>query len=72
MKQINKVQARKLYEQKKEFIIVPAKMRPDSIFAVHMKSGWMWRNFNNFYNEFCFHNCNNNEVGYYPRFYVED
>ena len=72
MKQINKAQARKLYAEGKEFTIVPANMRPDSMFAVHMKKGWMWRNFDNFYNEFRFYNCNNNEVGYYPRFYVDD
>lgn len=71
MKQINKVQARKLYAEKKPFIIVPANMRPDSQFAVHIKSGWFGRNFNNFYNEFCYYNCNN-ETGRYPRFYVED
>lgn len=71
MKQINKSIARKLYSEHKPFIIVPANMRPDSMFAVHMKPGWMWRNFDNFYNEFCFHNCNN-ETGRYPRFYVED
>ncbi len=71
-KQINKVQARKLYAQHIPFIIVPANMRPDSQFAVHMKPGWMDRNFNNFYNEFCFYNCSNKEVGRYPRFYVEE
>lgn len=71
-KQINKVAARKLYAQHIPFIIVPANMRPDSMFAVHMKPGWMDRNFNNFYNEFCFYNCSNSEVGRYPRFYVEE
>lgn len=70
-KQINKIQARKLYEKNIPFVIVPANMRPDSQFAVHMKPSWMWRNFNNFYNEFCFYNCNN-ETGRYPRFYVEE
>ena len=72
MKQINKTQARKLYAEKKPFIIVPCKVHPESMFAVHMKSGWMFRNFDVFYNEFCFYNCSNNEVGRYPRFYVED
>ena len=72
MKQINKNIARKLYKEHKPFIIVPCNMRPDSQFAVTMKPGWMWRNFDNFYNEFCFYNCNNSEVGRYPRFYVEE
>ena len=73
MKQINKVQARKLYEQDKPFIIVPANMRPDSVMAIKVQNGiWGHENFNNFYNEFCYYNCNNSEVGRYPRFYVED
>ena len=71
MKQINKAIARKLYREGKSFIIVPANMQPDSQFAIHMKPGWMWRNFDNFYNEFCYYNCNN-ETGRYPRFYVEE
>lgn len=71
MKQINKAAARKLYAAHKPFIIVPCNMRPDSMFAIHMKSGWMWRNFDNFYNEFCYYNCNA-ETGRYPRFYVEE
>ena len=71
MKQINKTTARKLYKEGKPFIIVPCNMRPDSMFAIKMKPGWMWRNFDNFYNEFCFYNCNN-ETGRYPRFYVEE
>lgn len=71
MKQINKTAARKLYKEGKPFIIVPCNMSPDSMFAIHMKSGWMWRNFDNFYNEFCYYNCNN-ETGRYPRFYLEE
>lgn len=71
MKQINKSAARKLYKEGKPFTIVPCKMSPNSQFAVHMKAGWMWRNFDNFYNEFSFYNCTN-ETGRYPRFYVEE
>ena len=71
MRQINKTQARKLYKEGKPFIIVPCNMRPDSQFAVHMKTRWFWRSFDNFYNMFCYYNCNS-EVGRYPRFYVED
>lgn len=71
MKKINKVVARRMYKEGKSFIIVPCKCSPSSQFAVHMKSGWMWRDFNNFYNEFLFYNCNN-ETGRYPAFYVEE
>ena len=71
-KQINKAAARKLYAAHVPFIIVPCNMRPDSFYALHMKPGWMDRNFNNFYNEFCYYSCGNSEVGRYPRFYVEE
>lgn len=69
MKQINKVQARKLYENKQSFIIVPCNMRPDSVFG--MKVRHFFKTFNNFYNEFCYYNCNS-ETGKYPHFYVEE
>lgn len=71
MKQINKSVARRLYAEGKPFIIVPAKCAPTSQFAINMKPGWMWRNFDVFYNEFCYYNCNN-ETGRYPRFYIEE
>jgi hypothetical protein len=71
MKKINKSAARKLYMQKKSFIIVPCKCAPTSIFALEVKSGWMFRNFDVFYNEFYFYNCNS-ETGNYPAFYVKE
>lgn len=72
MKQINKVQARELYEANKPFIIVPANMRPDSVFGVTVCEGmWGYEDFDKLYNEFCYYNCNN-ETGRYPRFYVEE
>lgn len=69
MKKINKTAARKLYEQKIPFIVVPCNMRPDSVFA--MKIRHFFKTFNNFYNEYCYYNCNN-ENGRYPSFYIED
>lgn len=72
MEQINKTTARKLYEKGEPFIIVPANMRPDSVMGIKVQNGiWGHEDFDNFYNEFCFHNCNN-ETGRYPRFYVEE
>ncbi len=71
MKKINKPTARKMYANKQSFIIVPCNMRPDSQFAVKLKPGWMFRNFDVFYNEFCFYNCNP-ETGRYPAFYVKE
>ena len=71
MKKINKATARELYNQKKSFIMVPCKMRPDSMFAVEMKSGWMFRNFDVMYNEFLYYNCNP-ETGRYIAFYTKE
>ena len=71
MKKITKSVARKLYAQKKSFIIVPCKCAPTSTFAIEMKPGWMFRNFDVFYNEFYFYNCNP-ETGRYPAFYVKE
>ena len=74
MKQINKATARELYKEGKPFIIVPCNMRPDGMFAIKMRP-WLGYtdniSFDNFYNEFCYYNCNN-ETGRYPRFYVEE
>lgn len=68
-KQINKIQARKFHEQGKPYIIVAAKMPPSSMFAIRVAP--TFRDFNDFYNEFCCYHCNN-ETGRYPRFYVEE
>lgn len=71
MKKINKAIARKMYANKKPFIMVPCNMRPDSQFAVEMKPGWMFRNFDVMYNEFSYYNCNP-ETGRYIAFYVKE
>ena len=71
MKKINKAIARKMYANKKPFIMVPCNMRPDSQFAVEMKSGWMFRNFDVMYNEFSYYNCNP-KTGRYIAFYVKE
>lgn len=71
MTKINKAQARKLHAQHKPYIIVPCKCNPNSMFAVTVKPGWTVQTFENFYNQFCYYNCNN-EVGKYPHFYIDD
>jgi len=71
MKKITKATARKMYNNKQSFIMVPHKMHPNSIFAVEIKPGWMFRNFDVMYNEFRYYNCNP-ETGYYIAFYIKE
>lgn len=74
MKQINKRQARKLYEVGKEFWITPCNMRPQCgimINAVTYEDTFNCCSFDQMYNSFCYYNCDN-ERGRYPRFYVEE
>lgn len=71
MKKINKPTARKMYANKQSFIMVPCNMRPDSMFAVEIKPGWMFRNFDVMYNEFLYYNCNP-ETGRRIAFYVKE
>ena len=71
MKKINKAIARRMYSEKKPFIMVPCNMRPDSQFAVEMKPGWMFRNFDVMYNEFWYYNCTP-ETGRRIAFYVKE
>ena len=68
---INKAAACKLYNNKQPFIMVPCNMRPDSVFALEIKPGWMWRSFDTMYNEFFYYNCNH-ECGRYIAFYVKE
>ena len=70
MKKITKAAARKMYANKQTFIMVPCKCAPTSIFAVEMKPGWMFRNFDVMYNEFLYYNCNP-ETGRYISFYIK-
>ena len=71
MKKINKATARKLYAQKTPFIMVPNKCAPTSIFALEIKPGWMFRNFDVMYNEFLFYNCNK-DTGWRIAFYTKE
>ena len=71
MKKITKAAARKMYANKQTFIMVPCKCAPTSIFAVEMKPGWMFRNFDVMYNEFLYYNCNP-ETGKYIAFYTKE
>ena len=71
MKKITKATARKMYANKQTFIMVPCKCAPTSIFAVEMKPGWMFRNFDVMYNEFAYYNCNP-ETGRYIAFYIKE
>lgn len=73
MKQINKAQARKLYEARKPFTMTPCKCRVNGPFTFLMKPEWVdeYGNFDQMVNSFTYYNCNA-ETGRYPHFYVED
>lgn len=68
---IDKRQARKLWNEGKQFIIVSCNMQPDWGMAVGKKwDGNENRSFDSLVNEFSYYNCDA-ERGRYPAFYVE-
>lgn len=72
MKQINKRQARKLYEQGKTFWMTACNMRPEYGVLINGDPAHTYgTDFDKLYYAFGFYNCDN-ERGRYPRFYVED
>jgi hypothetical protein len=72
MKKINKTKARKLWNERKEFVIVSANLRPE--FGLKIKPAWMnqYNTFENFLNHFCAYNCGDAERGRYPVYYVDE
>ena len=61
MKRISKRTARKLFNEKKDFLIIPCKVNPE-IFE---------KDFDVLVREYTFYNCSY-ETGYYPAYYIED
>ena len=67
---INKRQARKLYEQHKEFWIAAVNMRPCTGLLIGSPSYNSYEmTFEQLVNSFTYYNCNN-ECGRYPAFYL--
>lgn len=71
MKQINKVTARKLWNEGKEFWMTPCNMRPACGILIQSIHHDEYASFDTLYNIFSYFNCDN-ERGWYPRFYVDD
>lgn len=73
MKQLTKPQARKAYEARKVIIIAPCKCRVDGPFAFRMNPDWIdeFNSFDQMVSNFTYYNCNN-EMGRYPRFYIDE
>jgi len=73
-KRINKSQARKLFENEKQFFIVPRKVSPLNSWGLGMEviiNNWsVGESFQNFVNSYEYYNCNN-ELGTYSAFYVK-
>lgn len=75
MKRTNKAIARKMWNEGRNFIIVPCKCSPVGIGALYTETDLSEdyntrRPFDTFVNEFEFYNCNN-ETGRYAAFYIE-
>ena len=80
MKRINKRTARKLFNEKKDFLIIPCKINPDNVWGIGAKINQYYYNqfsetskkdFDVFIGEYTFYNCSY-ETGYYPAYYIEN
>lgn len=68
---IDKRQARKLWGEGKNFIMVSCKLRPEFGINVNSASWKQLKDFDKLVNEFSYYNCGDSERGRYPAFYVE-
>ena len=71
---VNKTIARRLYDDDREFIVVPCKCGPQSMLALTVNDFTFEKmidySFDTFINSFTYYNCNY-ETGYYPAYYVK-
>lgn len=72
MRKINKTAARKLWNEKKEFVIVSCNLRPE--YGIRVRSEWtkLYRDFDHFLTYFDAHNCGDSERGRYAAYYVDE
>lgn len=76
MKRVNKIKARNLYNSGQTIYLVPCKVpgtmkennwiKPQSIRKIGLNSG-----FDSVVNNFSYYNCQYNELGRYPAYYIE-
>ncbi len=74
MTKINKTAARKLWNEGKEFTIVPCNMRPEHgvIVPAEWRKSTPYHDFDQFIDRYTYYNCVNAETGRYPAYYVKD
>ena len=71
---ITKAQARKRYELGEDIYLVPCKCSPDNVWGLTFqmnKDNINTDGFDKTVNCFIWYNCNHNELGYYPAFYIK-
>lgn len=68
---VSKPRARNLYNQGHDVYMIPCNIHPENWWMPPVK---MLRNnettFDRVVNTFCYYNCCNNDLGYYPAFYI--
>nr|DAI42756.1 MAG TPA: hypothetical protein [Caudoviricetes sp.] len=73
---VNKRRARALYDAGSDVIITPANIRPFNPWRTHVRISSRRQcgcnvTFDSIINEYEYYNCNSNEVGRYPAYYVK-
>ena len=71
-RRISKAKARKLYNAGEDILVVPCKVHPENHLGIGVTTSinyWEHPTFEVFLNEFCWYNCQHNELGKYPAFY---
>lgn len=68
---ISKIQANKLFNSGTRIFLLPCNYNPFSPWVcLYGTTNNNWDNFSQLYNSYCDYNCNSNESGLYPKFYV--
>lgn len=71
-RRITKAKAKKLYRKGIDIMVIPCKVLPENSWEIGTITNFSYYDrprFENFLNEFCWYNCQSNELGKYPAFY---
>lgn len=76
LRRVNKTTAKKLYNAGIDILIVPCKVNPTitgtwSLGYVLNKNNDSFDNFTSAVNSFIYYNCNYNQLGKYPAYYIK-
>lgn len=69
-RRITKTTARKMYDQRQPFCVIPVKLHPESPWGLLYAVTDFSEPFETLLNAFCYYNCDN-ERGKYPAFYIQ-